>query len=380
MTLNTYQYWCNIAYKVCFPILDNLSKNDLKNVFCDNRNTSHLEAFCRVLLGLAPWIEKGQDEKAIALRQLTLLSIDSIFNPFSNDYIDFSTSEQTLVESALLCQAFIRCYNSIWCSLSTNVQNNVINNIKKTRKFIAHDNNWVLFPSMIEAFFLKINQDVDYKRLWYGIEYYKKWYKGDGFYGDGEELHMDYYNSFIIHPILYDTLQIICSSHLSNNEIKYLFYLHEQRMKRFAVLQERMIAPDGTFPPLGRSLTYRCGVFHTLSTCVLYDKLPNNLKPSQVRVALSRVIKATLEHTHTFENNWLTIGLYGQQPNLAEPYINHGSLYFCTTIFLPLGLPKTSAFWSDKDEPTTWELLINGHNIERDKPYKEVIRKIGKCL
>lgn len=382
-TLYIHQHWCNIAYKLAFPILDNLSKNNLKNAFCDHKQTAHLEAFCRVLLGLAPWIELGLDEKADKpqeLQKLAILSLDSISNPSSNDYIDFSISEQTLVDSALLCQAFLRGYNSLWRSLSKNVQNNIINNIKKTRRFIAHDNNWVLFPSIIEAFFLKINQKVDHKRLWYGIEQYKNFYNGDGMYGDGEELHIDYYNSFIIHPILYDTLNIICNSHLSNNDMKDLFQLHKQRMRRLAILQERMIAPDGTFPPLGRSLTYRCGAFHTLATCVSYNELPDNLKPSQVRVALSRVIKATLEHPHTFENDWLTIGLYGKQPNLAEPYINHGSLYFCATIFLPLGLPKTSAFWNDKNEPTTWELFINGHDIERDKPYKEVIRKIGKCV
>lgn len=30
-----------------------------------------------------------------------------------------------------------------------------------------------------------------------------------------------------------------------------------RRSARFAEVQERMIAPDGSFPPLGRSLAYR---------------------------------------------------------------------------------------------------------------------------
>lgn len=80
---------------------------------------------------------------------------------------------------------------------------------------------------------------------------------------------------------------------------------------------------------------------------ILIDDLDSNLRYGEgckVRVALTKVIKATLEHSGTFENGWLTIGLYGKQPSLAEPYINHGSVYLCSTVFLPLGLPQTSKF------------------------------------
>jgi hypothetical protein len=85
-------------------------------------------------------------------------------------------------------------------------------------------------------------------------------------------------------------------------------------------------------------------------------------------------------HPDTFENGWLTIGLYGKQPSLAEPYINHGSLYLCSTVFLPLGLSSLSAFWTDPDEQTTWEQICVGQNINRDKPYTECLRKCGKCV
>jgi hypothetical protein len=63
---------------------------------------------------------------------------------------------------------------------------------------------------MIEAFFFKINdKDVNTHRLWHGLEKCKKWYRGDGVYSDGEEVHVDYYNSYIIHPMLTDILCII---------------------------------------------------------------------------------------------------------------------------------------------------------------------------
>lgn len=369
--------WCDIAYKLCFPVLDALSQRKFKEVFIDDKPTARLEAFCRILLGIAPWIELGEDKQAQHLGTLSLLAIESITNPVSDDFVDFSIREQALVEAAILCQAFTRGYNTLWYPLSPRVKQQVISALKKTRKFKPHDNNWVLFPSMIEAFFQRIGEKVDSDRLWNGLYEYKGLYKGDGVYGDGEEIHMDYYNSFIIHPMLTDILSIVKHS---RGDMMEFALLEEKRLQRWATHQERMIAVDGTFPPLGRSLTYRCGAFHGLALCALKENLCRTLKPAQVRVALSRVISATLEHPDTFEGGWLTIGLYGKQQGLAEPYINHGSVYMCTTAFLPLGLSSSSAFWMDADEPTTWEQITNGKDVQRDRPYTECVRKFGKCV
>ena len=377
MSISIRQVWCNTAFKLCFPVLNALSQRKLKQVFIDKKPTAHLEALCRVLVGIAPWMELGEDVEAHQLLKLSLVAIASITDPFSDDYIDFSIREQVLVEGAILCQALNRGYLSLWCSLPLEVKKQVIISLKKTRKFKAHDNNLVLFPSMIEAFLMRIGEDVKKDRLWNGLKQYNEWYKGDGVYGDGEEVHMDYYNSYIIHPMLVDILSIVKDT---SDEMKQLAILQDKRLKRWATLQERMIAIDGTFPPLGRSLTYRCGAFHGLALSVYKGNLDDTLKPAQVRVALTRLINATLEHPETFEDGWLTVGLYGKQPGLAEPYINHGSVYICSTVFLPLGLPSTSMFWIDNDEPTTWERVLNGEDIERDKPYIECLRKYGKCV
>ena len=40
-----------------------------------------------------------------------------------------------------------------------------------------------------------------------------------------------------------------------------------------------------------------------------------------------------------------------QQPGLADFYITTGSLYLCTTVFLPLGLPADDPFWTAPDAP-----------------------------
>lgn len=375
--MSTRDYWCDIAVKLCLPVLDAFSQQKFKKLFIDKQPTAPLEALSRVLCGIAPWIELNVDQQAMYLGQLARKAIEHLTNPISNDYVDFSVSDQVLVDSAILCQALLCGYKQLWCQLSNEVKQNIIKYMKNTRRYQAHDNNWVLFPSMIEAFLLEIGESVDDKRLMDGLFQYKKWYVGDGVYGDGEEYHCDYYNSFIIHPMLYYILQIV-NKH--KGELVETSKRHKERMKRWSTLQERMIAPNGTFPCIGRSMCYRSGAFHGLSLCVLENNLPSSLKPGQVRVALTRVIKATLECPKTFENGWLTKGLYGHQPSLAEPYINHGSLYICSTIFLPLGLCNSAMFWTDEDCPTTWELIERGEDLYRDKPYTECNRKIGQCV
>jgi hypothetical protein len=107
-----------------------------------------------------------------------------------------------------------------------------------------------------------------------------------------------------------------------------------------------MISPEGTFPPIGRSLAYRCGAFHSLAHVALLEKLPASVTPASVRCALTAVIRRTLEMPGTFDGSgWLRIGFCGAQPEIGEHYISTGSLYLCAAAFLPLGLGPDNPFW-----------------------------------
>jgi hypothetical protein len=99
----------------------------------------------------------------------------------------------------------------------------------------------------------------------------------------------------------------------------------------------------------------------------LRKDLPKSLPPAQIRGALTAVIKKTLQATGTFNRDgWLNIGLFGSQPNLGEFYITTGSLYLCTEVFLPLGLPDTDEFWSAPAMPWTSVKIWHGENVHAD--------------
>jgi len=139
------------------------------------------------------------------------------------------------------------------------------------------------------------------------------------------------------------------------------------RAKRYAAIQERLIAPDGSFPAIGRSITYRCGAFHLLAMMALRNELPPPLTGAQVRCALAAVTRRLMDVPGTFDQDgWLQIGFCGHQPHLGENYISTGSLYLCSTVLLPLGLAPADPFWSAPAEDWTSRRVWSGKDLAAD--------------
>ena len=58
--------------------------------------------------------------------------------------------------------------------------------------------------------------------------------------------------------------------------------------------------------------------------------------------------------------------MIGVIPAAAEEYINIGSLYLCSAVFLPLGLAPHDAFWSAPDEEWSAKKVWAGGHIVID--------------
>jgi hypothetical protein len=372
--------WLDYMDKISCPVIQNLAGDKLKEKMpvvlskrIDNpenrRKVAYLEAFARTLSGIAPWINgEGGSGEEIALRDQyriwSLKAIGNAVNPEAKDYLLW-TGGQPLVDASYFALAFIRC-PWLWENLDAEVKKNVIKALLLTRSTIPCYMNWILFSSMIEAFFCKYGYDFDSVRIEYGIrEFANHWYVGDGMFSDGMQFHLDYYNSYVIHPFLTNIMDAV-----RNRTSAYSWFSPQldKISKRYAEIQERLINSDGSFPATGRSVVYRGAAFHHLADMALRKQLPLTLKPAQVREALTAAINKTLESPYTFtEDGWLNIGLYGHQPDLANFYITTGSLYICTNIFLPLGLSVSDEFWVSPPEPWTARKIWNGENVSIDK-------------
>lgn len=367
-------YWCDVASRLATPVLDALSRRKLKvempvehsAASKDRADYTYLEALGRLLCGLAPWLELGDDgtpegAQRAKLASLAREAIDAATDPASPDLMNFSKGAQPLVDAAFLAQAIRRAPKELWHKLEPKVQRNVVDRLTETRAIMPGENNWKLFATTIEVFIQWSGGKRDDKRLFEGITNHQQWYLGDGMYGDGAEFHWDYYNSFVIQPMLLEALDAMGDE---SAELKALRDKVRTRLTRWAEIQERLIAPDGSYPVVGRSIAYRGGAFQGLALASLRHILPATVQPAQARVALTSVIRRTLEAPGTWDDRgWLQIGLNGHQPSLGEGYISTGSLYLCSVALLPLGLPASDPFWSAPAEKTTWEKAWSGEDL-----------------
>lgn len=369
--------WCAIASQLATPMLQALSQRRLKALMPveaapeikDRAQFTHLEGFARLLCGLAPWLELGGDDSIEGKQRaqfatLARAGIDAGTDPLSPDFMNFTQGQQPLVDAAFLAQAILRAPNELWKKLEPRVQKNVVAALISTRPIVPPETNWKLFAAEIEALLHHVGEKRNDDRLLDALKKFTTWYVGDGMYGDGPQFHWDYYNAFVIHPMLLETTDIVGTE---SGEWSTFRESVRQRLTRFAAIQERHIAPDGTYPVIGRSLAYRCGAFQGLSLAALRHLLPADLPPAQARAALTSVIRRTLEAANTWdEHGWLRIGVSGHQPSLGERYISTGSLYLCSAALLPLGLPPTDPFWAASPQKTTWEKIWSGTDHSAD--------------
>jgi hypothetical protein len=285
-------------------------------------------------------------------------------DPDSPDFMNFTQNQQPLVDAAFLSHAILRAPNVLWQQLDAVTQKQVIDAMKSSRVITPGYNNWILFSAMVESFLLFAGEQADKMRVDLATRKMLEWYKGDGMYGDGQDFHWDYYNSFVIQPMLMTILEE-WKKHDKNLEKTYDLVM--RRARRYADIQEKLISPEGAFPAIGRSLPYRFGCFQHLGQMALTHHLPENLQPAQVRCAMSAVIRRMAEAPGMFDGNgWLRIGFFGHQPGIGEAYISTGSLYLCTVGLLPLGLPASDPFWSDAPADWTAKKIWSGKDFPAD--------------
>ena len=122
---------------------------------------------------------------------------------------------------------------------------------------------------------------------------------------------------------------------------------------------------------VGRSLAYRFGAMQHLSEMALYHNLPEEVTPMQVRDALTMVIRNMMKPDTFDENGWLRIGFCGAQKDIGEVYISTGSLYLCSTVFLPLGLSPEDMFWKGPETDWTNKRIWGGGGCSIDEARHE---------
>ncbi|WP_078900700.1 DUF2264 domain-containing protein [Streptomyces sp. SBT349] len=207
-------------------------------------------------------------------------------------------------------------------------------------------NNWYLFPLTIASFLEGVGR-ADRQTSWVierGIGLIDQWYRGEGWYSDGDGQAFDHYIGWALH----------------------LYPLLHARLRGDRALEDRLAARLDTFlstfaptfdrngAPLhyGRSLTYRTGTLASLAMGAVTGRSP--LRPGQTRRVLSACLRYFLERGST-EDGLFTLGWHGPHQPTVQRYSGPGSPYWASKGFAALMLPADHPLWTATEEAPEWE-------------------------
>ena len=378
-------YMTRLLDRMATPVLERMSRGRLQREWSpelsptwDGRSpkVAYLEAFGRLMDGIAPWLALPEDstpegQLRAKLRQQALQSYVHSVDSKSPDYLLWNAEGQPLVDSAFFTSALLRAPDALWKPLDAKTKQRIIEHMQSLRRVAPPYTNWLLFAAMNEVFLLFAGAQWDPMRVDLAIRKFGEWYVGDGWYADGERFHFDYYNSFVIHPMLTQILEVLVAvgapMQPSSLRSKELLTLQVKRMQRHAEQLERMIGPNGEIPPLGRSLTYRSAVHQPLGLLAWRRHLPATLSEGQVRAASVAAQRRMFADPSNFDSNgFLTLGFTRHQPTLANSYSNGGSMYIASESLIALGLPASDSYWTAAPVPWTMRRAYSGQDFSMD--------------
>ena len=392
------EIWVETLYQMSAPVLSAMAEGRLQQEMSLEKGTlelspswdgrdkkvSYMEAFGRLMAGLAPWLSLPDDDTAEGamrkqLREWALKAYANAVDPESPDYLGWKSGGQTLVDAAYVVESLYRGYDALWKPLDEVTKQRYIAELQGLHRYDPPYTNWLLFVAMEECFLKYVGADYDQYRIHLALNKVEEWYVGDGWYSDGPAFAFDYYNSYVIQPMYVECLEMIKAKSPHDtwltrdkgpfNGVQKRYEQAVKRMQKFGVILERLISPEGTYPVFGRSIPYRTAVFQPLAQLAWREQLPQELTGAQVRCGMTAVLKQMFYRpgvSNFNEGGFLTIGFVGNHPNVADWYTNNGSLYMASLSFLPLGLPADHPFWTAPAEKWTSKKAWDGDDFPKD--------------
>ena len=362
---NDREYWLGVVRRLADPVLGHLAEGTLKARMpveqapgADRRSVTHLEALGRLLAGMAPWLELGPDgtEEGRLREQygsLARRAIAHAVDPASPDFLNFTKDRQPLVDAAFLGQALLRAPKTLRDGLDDATKRHLIAALESSRVIVPNYNNWLLFTATVEAALKQLGAWWDPLRVDYAVRQHEQWYKGDGAYGDGADFHWDYYNSFVIHPMLLDVLDACADENAGVEEPVAACSAARATLRRDPGTPHR--AGRVSFPAIGRSLAYRFGAFHLLAQMALRRALPDGVTPAQVRGALTAVIRRSHRGAGNIRRRAAGCKSASAATSRAwaRPTSRPEACISARSACCRLGLAATDEFWSAAAQPWT---------------------------
>jgi hypothetical protein len=249
---------------------------------------------------------------------------------------------QPMVESASVALGLLTARRWTWDQLDGAAQDRLEEWLRGALRNEPAPNNWYLFPMTVAAFLDEAGRgDAETARaLDRAHDLLEGWYRGDGWYSDGDGRAFDHYIGWAMH--LYPVLV----AHLRGDtaELERL----GPRLREFLTSFAATFDVDGAPLHQGRSLTYRTATLSAVALGEVVGWTP--LRPGQTRRILSAGLRYFLDRG-ALTNGIFSRGWHGPHAATVQTYSGPASPYWASKGFVGLLLPESAPLWTATEEP-----------------------------
>lgn len=261
--------------------------------------------------------------------------------------LDHHVQGQPMVESASVAIGLRLTRPWLWERLDPGVQERAEEWLRGALRHTPAPNNWYLFPYSVAAFLESVGRgDAETTRAKErALDLLEGWYRGQGWYTDGDGAAFDHYNGWALH--LYPVLD----AHLSGDPELSAHY--GSRLREHLDSFSLLFGADGAPIHFGRSLTYRFAAGSAVALGAVTGHTP--LSPGASRRVISGSLRYFLDRGATGTDGLLSLGWHGPHEATLQHYSGPASPYWASKAFVSLLAPEGHPLWTATEEPAPSE-------------------------
>ncbi|MER5986181.1 DUF2264 domain-containing protein [Streptomyces sp. NPDC001787] len=261
--------------------------------------------------------------------------------------LDHQVQGQPMVESASVAIGLRLTRPWLWDLLDDGVRDRAEEWLRGALRHTPAPNNWYLFPYSVAGFLESVGRgDAETARARErALELLEGWYRGGGWYADGDGRAFDHYNGWALH--LYPVLD----AHLSGDT--ELGERYGARLREHLESHAAMFGADGAPLYFGRSLSYRFAAGAAAGIGAVSGHTP--LSPGVSRRLVSGSLRYFLERGATGDDGLLSLGWHGPHEATLQTYSGPSSPYWASKAFVALLAPAEHPLWTATEEPAPSE-------------------------
>ncbi|SDU76872.1 DUF2264 domain-containing protein [Jiangella alkaliphila] len=302
-----------------------------------------LEGFARTFLLAAFRLAGSQGADPDCLAGWYARGITAGVDPASPErWPRLSERRQARVEAASVAIGLHETREWIWDRLTDRTREQVVTWLAEIVGTSDYANNWIWFQNVVEAFLRSVGGPWEPADLERNLAAHDGWYAGDGWFTDGGTRNFDYYGGWAMHfyPVWYAR---ICGDHADPDFVATT----RDRLERYLLDAQYLVAADGAPVFQGRSLTYRFAVLAPFWAAAAAGAAEP--EPGLTRRVADRVLAYFSGHGAPDERGLLPVGWHGAFARVRQNYSGAGSPYWASKGFAGLVLPPDHPAWTGPD-------------------------------